>query len=39
MTGFRRDDDQADLFSGISDLDAVRLLLADMHDELGPVIN
>ncbi len=35
MMAFRRDDDQADLFSGISDLDAVRLLLADMHDELA----
>jgi hypothetical protein len=35
MTAFRRDDDQADLFSGISNLDAVRLLLADMHDELA----
>jgi hypothetical protein len=35
MTAFRRDDDQGDLFSGISNLDAVRLLLADMHDELA----
>lgn len=35
MTTSRPDCDQADLFAGISDLDAVRLLLADMHDDLA----
>lgn len=35
MTASRLDCDQADLFAGISDIDAVRLLLADMHDDLA----
>jgi hypothetical protein len=35
MTASRQDIAQGDLFSGISDLDAVQLLLADIHDDLA----
>ena len=34
MTGSRDDEQQPDLLSGVSDLDAVSHLLADLHDDL-----